>query len=77
MVKGYILLKLIPGLESDTLAQIRVIPGVKDVNPVFGQWDAIVMAEADSLFKLSRIIVADVRSIQGIQDTTTLVEGDL
>ena len=77
MVKGYLLVKLIPGLEANALSQIRAIPGVTDVNLVFGGWDAIAMAEAKSLFELSRIIVSEVRSIQGVQDTATLVQGEL
>ena len=77
MVKGYLLLKLVPGLESDAMSQIRAIPGVLDINLVFGQWDAIAIAEAKSLFELSRIIVSEVRGIQGVQDTATLVQGEL
>ncbi len=77
MVKGYILLKLIPGLEPSALSQIRVTPGVTEVNLVFGQWDAIAMAEAKTLFELARIIVGEVRGIQGVQDTTTLLQGEL
>ena len=77
MVEGYLLIKLVPGLESSALSQIRVIPGVKDVTLVFGQWDAVAIAEATSLFELAKIIVAEVRSIQGVQDTTTLVQGEL
>jgi len=76
MVKGYILIKLVPGLESSALGQIRVIPGVMDVNLVFGQWDAVVTAEAKSLFELAKMVVGEVRSVQGVQDTTTLVQGE-
>ena len=77
MVKGYLLIKLIPGLESDAMSQIRAIPGITDVNLVFGQWDAIATAEAKSLFELSRIIIGEVRGIQGVQDTATLVQSEL
>jgi hypothetical protein len=77
MVKGYLLIKLMPGLESDALSQIRAIPGINDVNLVFGQWDAIAIAEAKSLFELSRMIIGEVRGIQGVQDTATLVQGEL
>jgi transcription antitermination factor NusG len=77
MVKGYILIKLVPGLESNALSLIRATPGITDVNIVFGQWDAIAAAEAKSLFELAKIIVGQVRSIQGVQDTTTLVQGEL
>ena len=77
MVKSYLLIKLIPGLEASALSEIRVIPGVIDVNLVFGRWDAIAMAEAKTLFELSRIVIGQIRSIQGVQDTTTLVQGEL
>jgi DNA-binding Lrp family transcriptional regulator len=77
MVKGYILIKLVPGLESSALSQVRATPGVTEVNIVFGQWDAIAAAEAKSLFELAKIIVGEVRSIQGVQDTTTLVQSEL
>jgi len=77
MVKCYILIKLVPGLEADALSQIRATEGILDVNLVFGQWDAIAIAEAKSLFELARTIVSDVRSIQGVQDTTTLLQGIL
>ena len=77
MVKGYILIKLVPGLESDALSRIRATPGVIEVNLVFGQWDAIAIAQTKSLFELARVIVGEVRSIQGVQDTTTLVQGEL
>ena len=77
MVKGYLLVKLVPGLESDALSEIRATQGVLDVNLVFGQWDAIAIAEAKTLFDLTRIIVGEVRGIQGVQDTTTLLEAEL
>ena len=77
MVKGYLLIKLVPGLESDALSQIRAIPGVTDLNLVFGGWDAIAITEAKSLFELAKIVVAEVRSIQDVQDTTTLVQDEL
>ncbi|MBC8477799.1 MAG: Lrp/AsnC ligand binding domain-containing protein [Dehalococcoidia bacterium] len=71
------LLKLVPGFESDALSHIRAVPGVSEVNLVFGQWDAIAITEAKSLFELSRIIVSEIRGIQGVQDTATLVQGEL
>ena len=77
MIKGYLLIKLVPGIEADAISQIRATHGVLEVNLVFGQWDAIAMVEAKNLFELARIVVGQVRGIQGVQDTTTLVQGEL
>jgi DNA-binding Lrp family transcriptional regulator len=77
MVKGYILIKLVPGLESEALFQIRATQGVLEVHLVFGQWDAVAIAEAKTLFELARVVVGQVRGIQGVQDTETLVEAEI
>lgn len=77
MIKAYLLIKLVPGFEANALSQIRVIPGVEDVNLVFGQWDAIATAESTSIFELSKMVVSEIRGVQGVQDTTTLLQGEL
>jgi hypothetical protein len=77
MVKGYLLIKLVPGLESSALSQIQATRGILEVNLVFGGWDAIAIAEAKTLFEMAKLIVGQVRGIQGVQDTTTLVQGEL
>ena len=77
MVKGYILIKLVPGLEASTLPQIRATPGVLDVNLVFGRWDALAIAEAKTLFELTKVVISQVRGVQGVQDTETLLQGEL
>jgi hypothetical protein len=77
MAKGYLLIKLVPGLESEALTQVRATQGITDVTLVFGQWDAIAVAEAKTLFELTKIVVSEVRGVQGVQDTTTLLEAEL
>ncbi len=75
MIKAYILIKLVPGLESDALSQIRNIRGVTTVDLTFGQWDAIAIAEAKTLGDVMQTVISQVRAVQGIQDTQTLVAG--
>jgi len=77
MVKGYLLIKLVPGFESNALSQIRATSGVLEVNLVFGHWDAIAIAEAKTLFELARVIIGEIRGIQGVQDTETLLQGEI
>jgi DNA-binding Lrp family transcriptional regulator len=77
MVKGYVLVRLIPGFESPAISQISVIPGVKDIIVVFGRWDAIVQAEAKTLSSLSRLVIGQIRGVQGVQATETLVAAEM
>ena len=63
----------------NALSQIRTMVGIFDVNLVFGQWDTITIAiaKAKPFFELARTIISDVRSIQGVLNTTTFLEGVL
>ena len=76
-MRAYVLLSLVPGLEEKALSQIRMIDGVMEVNPVFGHWDTIVVIEANTLDALSRLVVRQIRGIQGVQQTETLVAGEI
>jgi DNA-binding Lrp family transcriptional regulator len=77
MNKAHVLVRLTPGLESSAVGQIRSIPGVVEIIMVFGRWDAIVQAEAKTLPSLSRLVINQIRGIQGVQATETLVTADL
>jgi DNA-binding Lrp family transcriptional regulator len=77
MVKAYVLIRLVPGFEGAAISQISAIPGVQDIILVFGRWDAIIQAEAKTLSSLSRLVIGQVRGIQGVQTTETLVAAEM
>ena len=77
MVSGYVLVRLVPGFEGRALEQIRTVPGVKDLIPVFGRWDAIVHAESKTLPGMARMVIGQIRGIQGVQATETLVSAEV
>ncbi len=74
---AFVLCKLIAGLEQKAIGQIKSIRGVKDVYLTFGGWDAILVAESDTVDKLSGLIVREIRGIHGVQTTETLVTTNL
>ena len=76
MVKAFVLIRLSPGLEEAALQAVRAIPGVEEIVLVFGGWDAVVTAEAKNLNALSRLVIGQVRGIQGVQATETLVAAE-
>ncbi len=76
-MKAFVLCKLIAGLEQKAMGQIRNIKGITDVFLTFGSWDAVLSAEADTIDKLSGLIVREIRGIHGVQTTETLVTTNL
>lgn len=77
MIKSYILIRLLPGFEPAAMSQIRTISGVLEINAVFGHWDAVAIAEAKTLQDLSKLIINQIRGIQGVQQTETLLHGNI
>ena len=73
MIRGFILISLLAGFEANALSQISVVPGVEEVTPLFGQWDAIVVVEAENLHAMATLVVNQIRGIQGVDRTETLI----
>lgn len=72
-MKTFVLCKLAPGKEASAVKAIRSLDGVTEVYMVFGGWDLILAAEADTVDKLSNLIVSRVRAVDGVAATETLV----
>lgn len=72
-MKAFVLCKLVAGLEQKAISQIRGIKGIGEVYLTFGGWDAVLVAEADTIDKMSGLVVREVRGIHGVQSTETLV----
>ncbi|MEK7388600.1 MAG: Lrp/AsnC ligand binding domain-containing protein [Elusimicrobiota bacterium] len=76
-MKTFVLCKLVPGKEQAAVRAIRSIAGVTEVYMVFGGWDMILAAEADTVDKLSNLIVSRIRAVEGVSATETLVTTNL
>ena len=76
-MKTFVLCKLAPGKEQKAVRTIRALGGVTEVYMVFGGWDMILAAEADTVDKLSNLIVSRVRAVDGVSATETLVTTNL
>lgn len=72
-MKAFVLCKLAPGKEQKAVQKIRAVPGVTEVYLTFGGWDVILSAEADTIDKLSGLIVSQIRGVDGVAGTETLV----
>lgn len=72
-MRAFVLCRLAPGKEQKAVQKIRAIEGVTEVFMTFGGWDVILSAEADTIDKLSGLIVSQIRGVDGVSGTETLV----
>ncbi len=77
MAVGFILITTKPGYEKSVREALEKIPLISGRWGVFGEYDIFVKIEADEENELTRCIIEDVRSIDGIVTTRTLIGAEV
>tara|TARA_A100001234_G_C12516696_1_gene338498 strand:- start:331 stop:573 length:243 start_codon:yes stop_codon:yes gene_type:complete len=67
-----VLLSTEPGREQDVVMTLKSMPEVSEAMVLFGEYDAYCKVSVDDFSELSRLILAKIRTIDGVVDTTTL-----
>ena len=73
MAKAYVLIVTEPGRTRHVTASLRKLCHVSAVSEVMGPYDIVVEIEAEHLTEIPPILRDHVRTLQGIQSTTSLV----
>lgn len=73
MTKTFILIVTDPGTTRRVAKTLKALDLVTDVHEVMGPYDIVVELEAPQLTDVPAILSNDIRSIEGIQSTTSLV----
>lgn len=73
MTKAYVLIVTDPGATRQVALALREIEGVTDVNEVMGPYDIVLELEAEHLAEIPRILSERIRTMDGIESTTSLV----
>ncbi len=70
-MQAYILLNCVPGLERETISEVKRIPEVEEVNGIMGRYDIIVKvvsSEPDGIDK----VVRKIRTIKNVTASYTM-----
>ena len=73
MIKAYVLVVTNPGSTRAVHDAVRAIPGVVEMHEVMGPYDIVIEIEVESLKDVPPILSDKIRSIPGIESTTSLV----
>ncbi len=72
-IKAYVLVVTDPGKTRYVVDKIRQIPGVVEMHEVMGPYDIVAEIEVSNLQEIPPILGERIRTIEGIQSTTSLV----
>lgn len=72
-MRAYLLIRVEAGKENHVLDKVMGIPGIKRAALVFGPYDIVAEVEVTTHDELDKVVVGDVRKIEGVKDSLTLV----
>jgi len=73
MIKAYVLIVTNPGATKSVFAAIQKVQGIIDAHEVMGPYDIVAEIEVDDLSKVPPILSEHIRTIDGVESTTSLV----
>ena len=73
MVKAYVLIVTNPGATHTVALALAALPSVKTVHEVMGPYDIVVELVTEALTDIPPILADRIRTLEGIQSTTSLV----
>lgn len=73
MITACVLLRIKPGMDRDVLHTVRELDQVKTVETLYGEYDMLIRIEVDTLDELDTFIFDTIRTIKGVEGSTTLI----
>ena len=70
---AWILISCEPGRERDVYLQLLDMPVVSEVPVVYGELDLVARIDFESEKEMSRTLIEDMRHVEGIRKTETLI----
>lgn len=77
MISAYLLARVKPNKDREVLEKLRRLGPVKEAATLYGEYDVIAKLEVESLEDLDTFIFDTVRTIAGIDATTTLIATEI
>ncbi len=71
------LIKVNAGSLEPVFKELRQVPGIREVHSVTGSYDIISIVEGEDIAKLLSMVVREIREVEGIVSTETLIALDI
>ena len=73
MIKAYVLVRVKPGMDRTALKAVKKLKPVVDIETVYGAYDLLMKIQVSTMDDLDAFIFDSIRTIQGLERTTTLI----
>ncbi len=76
-MRAFVLVKVATGKERDAIHAFQDIPGLEEINFLFGDYDYILTLQAPDTVTMARIIRNRIRKSPGTLQTITMIEAPM
>ena len=74
MSVAFVLIRVLPGKEHEIYDKVSKLKYVTEVHPLLGEYDLILKIDTDEMTEIGKMVIQDIRSINGVVETKTLAE---
>jgi len=71
VIEAYVLIQTEVGKAGDVVQEVATIEGIISAADVTGPYDAIILAKAENMDDLGKLVVAKIQKVKGITRTLT------
>jgi DNA-binding Lrp family transcriptional regulator len=72
-MKAFVLINTELGQEAIVVKSLSHVQGINDVQALYGIYDVIAEVEADSMDKVKEIVFNNIRRLENVKTTITLI----
>jgi DNA-binding Lrp family transcriptional regulator len=72
-VLAFVMINVKVGTDRETVVQLKAIKGVREVDEVYAVYDIVAIVEAETMEKLNDIVNVEIRKIENVTSTSTLL----
>ncbi len=73
MPQAYVLINVESGSEEEVVSQLKKIQGVEEAYFSYGVYDIITKVKAESMEKLKDMVTRNIRTLNRVRSTLTLI----
>jgi len=73
MALGFALLSISPLYEKEVYEDLKKIPEVTEVHPLFGEYDILIKIETSDIDSIGKVVIVKIRALKGVTDSKTLI----
>ncbi len=76
MVIGFVHVKTAPAAEHAVYDRLKDLEEAVEIHTLFGEYDLIIKLEAENSKAIGNIVIDKIETIEGVEDTKTLIGMD-